>query len=114
MKIKTSKLTGAALDWAVANCKRAYEPSIETDVDGTKRIGYGGMFPEWSTDWAYGGPIIESERININPDPDAPEWYAYYDNQGKWWSGSMPLIAAMRCFVAYQIGDEIDIPEELT
>jgi hypothetical protein len=27
--------------------------------------------------------------------------------------GPTPLIAAMRCFVASRLGDEVDIPEEL-
>jgi hypothetical protein len=28
--------------------------------------------------------------------------------------GPTPLIAAMRCYVASKLGDEVDIPEELT
>jgi hypothetical protein len=27
--------------------------------------------------------------------------------------GSTPLIAAMRCFVSYKLGSEVEIPEEL-
>ncbi len=32
---------------------------------------------------------------------------------GKWGMGPTPLIAAMRCYVASKLGDEVDIPEEL-
>jgi hypothetical protein len=36
------------------------------------------------------------------------------DTVGGWWLGDTPLIAAMRCYVASKLGDDIDIPEELT
>ena len=61
MKVKVSELTGAALDWAVAKCEGDYSITIDTDIDGTKRVNYGGMYPEYSNDWAQGGPIIERE-----------------------------------------------------
>lgn len=52
--MKTSKLTGAALDWAVAKCELLsgadYTLEIDKDVDGTLRINFGGMYPEWSTE----------------------------------------------------------------
>jgi hypothetical protein len=114
--MKTSELTGAALDWAVAKC------------------GGGGNFPEsfknahaigrsnYSTNWAHGGPIIEREMREFGFDlwsgvhvPDghfaatycrgAPDSYVY---------GPTPLTAAMRCYVASKLGDEVEIPEELT
>jgi hypothetical protein len=100
--MKTSELTGAALDWAVAQCE--YFPV---------RNGFDDNCPEYSTNWAQGGPIIERERINVDPSPDSPEWYGYYDNHGKWHSNSTPLIAAMRCYVANKLGDEVEIPDEL-
>ena len=112
MTIKTSELKGAALDWAVAKCEGAYIPSVDADIDGTKRINYGGMYPEWSTDWAQGGVIIEREGISVYF--DAGDWYAklqskpvitYYDYS--------PLIAAMRCYVASKLGEEVEVPDEL-
>jgi hypothetical protein len=30
-----------------------------------------------------------------------------------WSRGPTPLIAAMRCYVASKLGDEVDVPEEL-
>ena len=42
-----------------------------------------------------------------------------YENEGdgseQWGeeSGSTPLIAAMRCYVASKLGDEVEVPEEL-
>ena len=97
--MKTSELTGAALDWAVAKCEKnwAFEP------DGCD---------SYSTDWALAGPIIERERICadflINR-----QWLAVSRITEKQGYGPTPLIAAMRCYVAACLGDEVDVPEEL-
>jgi len=107
--MKTSELTGGALDWAVAQCEGI------TDWDSVDLVFRDDDFCwyEPSANWAQGGPIIERERINLDPSPDSPEWYGYYDNHGKWHSNSTPLIAAMRCYVASKLGDEVEIPDEL-
>ena len=96
--MKVSELSGEALDWAVIHVSRcsAYDP--ETDKP--------------STDWAQGGPIIERERIELRGDGDGG-WIAY-DNLNPEQYGPTPLIAAMRCYVASKLGEEIEIPEELT
>jgi hypothetical protein len=100
MKIKTSELRRTALDWAVAKCEGLdyFEPEV------------GPMEPDYSTDWSQGGPIIERERINLEPFKNihGEQWSA--DGE---WDGPTPLIAAMRCYVASKLGDIIDIPEEL-
>jgi hypothetical protein len=122
--MKTSELTGAALDWAVAKC----ETGQPLDRNGPFIVAF-----KYSTDWSQGGPIIERERIHIscwptradtretNPNP----WYAqefrrgavshddYFDPYKNDMSGPTPLIAAMRCVVASKLGDEVEIPEEL-
>lgn len=125
--MKTSELTGAALDWAVAKCEGAYSITIDTDIDGTKRINYGGMYPEWATDWAQGGPIIEREKLTLmydsdwkydptDPEDNGERWMAdngdLYYNPNQY--GATPLIAAMRFYVASKLGDEIELPKELT
>ena len=38
-------------------------------------------------------------------DLDMPLWQEH---------GPTPLIAAMRCYVASKLGDEVDVPDELT
>ena len=113
MKIKTSELKGAALDWAVGQAHR--------DAD---------LVPvAYSTDWAFGGLIIEREKIGV--------WWAHHvvDDEGNeygnhWYAetgltddsaderhvcmtGETPLIAAMRCYVASKLGDEVEVPDEL-
>ena len=110
--MKTRELTGAALDWAVAKCEGA--ASIRFDGKNT-RIGTGGHFNP-STDWSQGGPIIEREGICLyfNPeDATAFEWHAEDRSHAWYLEGPAPLIAAMRCYVASKLDDEVEIPEEL-
>ncbi len=110
MKIKTSELTGAALDWAVAKSighrvAESYGSYIRIYLPDLKQSGYTLAFCP-STDWAQGGPIIEREGIALLP-PQLAEMPGY---EGR---GETLLIAAMRCFVASKLGDEVEIPEEL-
>ena len=106
MKIKTSELTVTALDWAVAR------------IEGDELPKSGGKGSDYSTDWAQGGPIIEREGISTVQEGDAADWVAsVYDHKADDWHlhtlGETPLIAAMRCYVASKLGDEVEIPEEL-
>ncbi len=95
--MKTSELTGAALDWAVAKCEDVY------CFDGSYTP---------STDWAQGGPIIEREKLAICI--GWKQWLAFSDDtENAGVQGPTPLIAAMRCYVASKLGDDINIPEEL-
>jgi hypothetical protein len=67
MKTKTSELTGAALDWAVAKCKgMSAEMLSEFDEGDWLYAGSG----RYSTDWSQGGPIIERESIDVLRDPN--------------------------------------------
>lgn len=106
MKIKANELTRPALDWAVAKCVGAAWALWrfkEAYADGEMH---------YSTDWSEGGPIIEQERITLLPcDSD---WEAQSSTTPLIAvEGPTPLIAAMRCYVASKLGDEVDIPEEL-
>ena len=94
--MKTSELTGTALDWAVG-------------VANDQLLVFKGQpFVRYSTDWAQGGPLIEKECIALAFDGFPQGWVA---NQKIY--GPTPLIAAMRCYVASKLGDEVEIPEEL-
>jgi len=112
--MKTSELTGAALDWAVAKCEGVTVlPKMRGGCYATLVRGETVLLC-YSTDWAQGGPIIERECIDVMF--EGPEWYAYM----RWASGRMiqydgdtPLIAAMRCYVASKLGAEVDVPDEL-
>jgi hypothetical protein len=114
--MKTSELTGAALDWAVAKCEGPNSvAACYYDEDDLPMCRDEAPHMEWrpSTDWKQGGPIIEREKIATRENGDSDDWYACkrWDNHGKF--GSTPLIAAMRCYVASKLGDDVEIPEEL-
>ena len=94
--MKTSELTGAALNNAVMSC------------EGLSKRLFGDI--NYSGDWYHGGPIIERERIGV--------WhYQQKDWMASWWKdgrqafGPAPLIAAMRCYVASKLGDDVEIPQ---
>lgn len=111
--MKTSELNGAALDWAVAKCEGLLAFGYRTDgerlsvedSDGNVE----GFMP--STDWAQGGPIIEREGIALYlENVSFPNIWGATDGYDKA-EGTTPLIAAMRCYVASKLGDEVDVPE---
>ena len=69
-----------------------------------------------STDWSQGGPIIERECMDILCLAGGDDgWQAdkYLPTEKVEGYGPTPLIAAMRCYVASKLGDEVEIPEEL-
>ena len=101
--MKTSELTGAALDWAVSEAEGcSYADYFEDGIRNRRK---------WSTNWAQGGSIIEREKIDLYYQHDL-QWVAA-PQKGVEYMGTTPLIAAMRCYVASKFGDEINIPEEL-
>lgn len=124
MKIKTAEATRLQLDWLVESIEIArmraegeYVKEWWAEEKQTNPSPY-------STDWLLGGPIIERERISVVFDRDrvfdqdeaVEQWLAtlpmicdaeYSEH------GPTPLIAAMRCYCCTELGDEVDIPEEL-
>jgi hypothetical protein len=116
--MKTSELTGPALDWAVAKCEGVSftHGDNEYELDG-RVFQRGGCSVErrYSTSWDLGGPIIDwmmMEGVTFSVSVDG--WVtARFCTENRTYKGDTLLIAAMRCCVAYKLGDEIDIPEEL-
>jgi hypothetical protein len=117
--MKTSELTRAALDWAVAKAKRielshgCYNRLL---VDGRMSAGQKMLAPyNPSTDWEQGGPIIELEGINLRALSGALWEAETWSAEGGQYllDGPTPLVAAMRCYVASKLGDEIELPDEL-
>lgn len=131
MKIKTSEVKDAALDWAVCMALGMKPEDIyisklgrrvslyrrlrddEGNLDGTYMTGPDLLF---SRKWEAGGPIIERERIWLAECSGA--WSAKpalnFDKieRPEVWANT-PLIAGLRCFVASKLGDEVDVPDEL-
>ena len=109
--MKTSELTGAALNWAVATANGDYP---QWDAEWEAFYAANGDDMDYSTNWAQGGPIIEREFITIQPVVNPDGWMARTQKRDTVWEGSTPLEAAMRCYVASKLGDEVEIPKELT
>ena len=128
--MKTSELKGPALDWAVGKCwwhgefyrgkvwihdKTTFILNTTSVISPDKRYLYS---QEWkpSTDWNQAGPIIEREEVGVQKSIEG-DWIAFISSDAlemEWISrGPTPLIAAMRCYVASKMGDEIEIPKEL-
>jgi hypothetical protein len=115
--MKTSDLIGPALDWAVCEAAGLFAayPKVKKNFVSMWQRG-STYFIHPSSDWAQGGPIIEREKIDLN-------WLQEMGTVGTLWEGrcggaleggSTPLIAAMRAFVASNLGENVDVPEGLT
>jgi hypothetical protein len=118
--MKTSELTGAALDWAVAIAE-GWKPEKVSDDRGEYWWFFKdsrGMNPKHyhpSTHWGIGGAIIEREGISVALERGEP-WAAwskapFRDDAEAFGYGETPLTAAMRCYVASKLGDEVQLPE---
>jgi len=114
--MNTTELSGAALNWAVAKAEGFFNIGMASvGRNGVTDVFY---FDKWepSTDWAQGGKIIERERINLHCGDGTwgvkdGVWEAAHPDCLYVQRGNTPLIAAMRCFVAFKLGDEVEIPE---
>jgi hypothetical protein len=122
MKHRVAELDGALLDAAVAIaedkrlCKSLYNKrlilgfSVDAEID----------IPSYSTGWAYAGPIIERERIQLEPPVDnvaigygGPLWSAYAFNCEPPFPmrrGPTALVVAMRAYVASKYGETVELP----
>ena len=138
MKIKTSELTRIQLNWAVGIAdKRQIRFNIGGGLEVRGRTEDGQELPDhwdlwmsWypSTDWSQGGPIIDHEISKLFRNVGGT-WTAIIKQRIPYYSptynadigqliqiskaGETPLIAAMRCYVTYKLGDEVEIPDEL-
>lgn len=128
--MKTSELTGALLDYWVARAEglevtalpkdQRYSPParhmVRLKSGDPERcefawhgVGYR-FIPNYSDDWAQGGPIIERERIGtrwLGNDGDN-RWVAYGSDGQADAFGPTPLVAVMRAYVASRFGDEVE------
>lgn len=112
-KIKTSELKEKTLTWAVATAEDL-NPRIVTLGTGAVDIAYSGNQMMPFDHWSQGGPIIEQNQLAIDYDcAEGGRWWAAHMATDTHECGPTPLIAAMRCYVASKLGDEVEIPEEL-
>ena len=122
--MKTCKLTGISLDWAVSKCEgytlttdgvsQLVKKNEKSQVLGSYTTDQGipyGYSP--SSRWEQGGPIVERERIILGYINNLS--CAKFNVQGHnaLEFGQTPLVAAMRCYVASKLGSEVEVPREL-
>ena len=117
--MKTSELIGPALDWAVCKAKGEYQCPVDEYTAAWMANR------RYSTDWLLGGPIIEREGITLSRNDQKSfvgqqPWVSYFiehlfmdEYEHEYQYGPTALIAAMRCYVASKLGDEVEIPQEL-
>lgn len=128
VEVKTQDLSGAALDWAVAQvdgvktimmAPRKDQPKEPFALFGSLALTIGGEDQSSyapSTCWHCGGPLIEAYKLDLG----AP----LENKNGPWnantewghplgYQGDTPLIAACRAIVASHFGDTVSVPKEL-
>ena len=117
--MKTSDLTGAALDWAVAKCegknhRYAHHLLSIEDLNLVSGVAHS-MVQRYSPSciWSQGGPIIDRERISWTGQSARIVRYQKGQYLNTEAFGPTPLIAAMRCYVASKLGDTVEVPNEL-
>jgi hypothetical protein len=117
IEVSTDKLAGAALDWAIALIE-GVTVAIASPQYGTDwriyKPRFGGKYSP-STDWAFGGPLIQKYGCHLNHILATDSW------QANCWDGRIPghapretpLIAACLAIVSAKLGDTVQVPKEL-
>ena len=128
--MKTAKLTGAALNWAVAQCE-GLNPLLASSFEDGHADAWGCPFvylhepmkqrspfaaPPFYTGFNPSiavGEIIEREKMGTWYHVGTKRWAAVID--GVWEeNGATQLEAALRCYVGSKLGNEVQIPEEIS
>jgi hypothetical protein len=128
-RVKTAEITDAALDWVVAKAEGRDIAGIQDQqvlvwntcsLTGEREVVR--VFQP-SIDWSQGGPIIERMLASTNTlvlerrlertSSEHLRYVASLSTPNGFFYGPTPLIAAMRCYVASKLGDEVDVPKEL-
>ena len=117
-EIKTSELSAAALDWAIAKIEgisiqiqkpRGHKPWLGFINDGEFEC----YSP--SENWDLIGPMIEKYQVVIvyHNAPDRTPMASIQDHSPAFMAGSTVLIAACRAIISANFGDAVGIPMEL-
>ncbi len=123
--MKTAELEGKILDYYVAlavghtwRCKWMLEKDGYNAWQSYEN-GWGNPTPPYSSDWAVGGPVIESAHIDVSLCWDYgfsnKPWYEAMISSHDWpdgksqdqWDGPTMLVAAMRALVALHFGQDV-------
>lgn len=118
IEVKTADLIGPALDWAVAQVEgvnyRQDGIKCKTRIAPRKWHHYTEPNFSPSTDWSWGGPLIEKFILDLKFcvfELPNESWKA--ETHESWANGSTALIASMRAIVHANFGDTVSVPKEL-
>lgn len=126
MKIKVSELSGAALDWVVAQtCKTPVWIADSWLVNGievpTLKVRENEYWSP-STNWSQAGKFIHDHQIEFLAQEDdnhamhasLSAWRRHgLSHRTRWVSGETHLIAACRSIVFTFFGETVEVPQEL-
>lgn len=109
---KVSELEGAELDYWVAKAEKIpahveagkFPKCIRDDAEIDPGEEPGDFIFDPSSDWDYGGPIIQKRCIGS----EGESAWAWKDGVCIGYIGTSQLEAAMRVVVALEYGDEVD------
>jgi hypothetical protein len=123
MKVRTTEASGRVLDYLAAVAE-GFTVDVNTQsMDKPWAVAYGGAgkfmgnfeYYKPSTDPAQGAPILFRERITIRHWDNQPFVTAYMPVPGSLWvHGKDPLEAGLRAYVHSKLGEEVDVPIQLT
>lgn len=100
--VKTSELTGAALDWAVAKAEMG---------EWVKKDKVNSFRP--TSDWWLAGGLIEKYDISLSKDGDVFSASASPHTKEHIQAGSTRLEAICRAVVYAKLGSDVQIPKSL-
>ena len=119
MLVKSYDLTGGALDWATAKAlgHTLLNDGINFIIDSAGRYE---VLPFYSSNGNETMHMLKEYKISLmhveDDDPypiDDGPWSANIPGQEYGYTGPTPEIAICRCVVAYKLGEDIEIPDEL-
>lgn len=121
MKVRTQELIGPALNWAVANIEKV-PVIIGEDLRLWEDLGEGARGNEVNFEALF-LPLLERKRIEVSPKERysarvSSGWQASLlegtqDKKALYMEGPTALVAVLRCHVASELGDVVEVPDEL-
>ena len=115
IEVKTARLIGAALDWAVAKTEAV---PVFIDHQGWVRKlpdDTSAWRPSWN--WSQGGPLFDKHLGSAHHNPHLGDSSCSYSagpaGAGIWLYGPTALIAFCRTLVMTKLGDTVHVPKEL-
>ncbi|OXR47882.1 hypothetical protein PuT2_15535 [Pusillimonas sp. T2] len=121
VQVHVNTLSGVALDWAVAKCLGVH---VVVGINAQCLWHVRGSDEPWGAqitylNWAKGGPIIDGIqgfelKCWLESKPESRCEAHIHNHAGDWIAfGPLPLVAALRVYVASTLGEVVEIPVEL-